>query len=73
MGTLELWDFYLDVNMVVLLIISIGLAVDFSAHVGYTFLTITGKKNGETTEALLPYLSGRGLLKYDIFYLYVCS
>ena len=52
MGTLELWDFYLDVNMVVLLIISIGLAVDFSAHVGYTFLTITGKKKGDTTEAV---------------------
>ena len=36
----------MDVNMVVLLIISIGLAVDFSAHIGYTFMTVSGTKNG---------------------------
>lgn len=42
MGSLHFWDFYMDVNMVVLLIISIGLAVDFSAHIGYTFMTVSG-------------------------------
>ena len=36
----------MDVNMVVLLIISIGLAVDFSAHIGYTFMTVSGTNYG---------------------------
>ena len=36
----------MDVNMVVLLIISIGLAVDFSAHIGYTFMTVSGTRYG---------------------------
>lgn len=44
MGSLHFWDFYMDVNMVVLLIISIGLAVDFSAHIGYTFMTVSGSR-----------------------------
>ena len=47
MGFLNFWGFYLDVNMVVLLIISIGLAVDFSAHIGYTFMTISGSRKGK--------------------------
>ncbi|XP_052790875.1 patched domain-containing protein 3-like isoform X1 [Mya arenaria] len=52
MGTLELWGFYLDVNMVVLLIISIGLAVDFSAHIGYTFMTLTGTRKERATHTI---------------------
>ena len=47
MGSLHFWDFYMDVNMVVLLIISIGLAVDFSAHIGYTFMTVSGSRYGK--------------------------
>lgn len=52
MGTLHFWDFYLDVNLVVLLIISIGLAVDFCAPVGYTFMTVTGTRNERTRKTL---------------------
>ncbi|XP_060594980.1 NPC intracellular cholesterol transporter 1-like isoform X2 [Ruditapes philippinarum] len=52
MGCLHFWDFYLDVNLVVLLIISIGLAVDFSAHVGYTFMTVTGTRKERATSTL---------------------
>ncbi|KAL4218800.1 Patched domain-containing protein 3 [Mactra antiquata] len=52
MGSLYFWDFYLDVNLVVLLIISIGLAVDFSAHIGYTFMTLTGTKKERATNTL---------------------
>lgn len=52
MGSIHFWDFYLDVNMVVLLIISIGLAVDFSAHIGYTFMTITGSRKDRAVHTL---------------------
>ncbi|KAH3797093.1 hypothetical protein DPMN_150668 [Dreissena polymorpha] len=52
MGTLQYWGFYLDVNLVVLLIISIGMAVDYSAHIGYTFMTLTGTRKERASNTL---------------------
>ena len=47
----------MDVNMVVLLIISIGLAVDFSAHIGYTFMTVSGSRYGTLGVCVATILS----------------
>ncbi|KAL3872329.1 hypothetical protein ACJMK2_040260 [Sinanodonta woodiana] len=51
-GTLHFIGFTLEQNMVILLVFSIGLSVDFSAHFGYMFLTVKGSRNFRTKESL---------------------
>jgi len=45
-GTMQFWDISIDTASSVLLILCFGLAVDYSAHVGHTFMTHTGSRNG---------------------------
>ncbi|KAK3605298.1 hypothetical protein CHS0354_001415 [Potamilus streckersoni] len=51
-GTLHFIGFTLEQNMVILLVFSIGLSVDFSAHFGYMFLTVKGSRNFRAKESL---------------------
>ena len=45
-GTLQFWNVTIDTASSILIILSVGLAVDYSAHVGHTFMTISGDKEG---------------------------
>lgn len=45
-GTLYFWGLTIDTVTSVMLILAIGLAIDYSAHVGHTFMTINGTRNG---------------------------
>ncbi|VDI74655.1 Hypothetical predicted protein, partial [Mytilus galloprovincialis] len=44
-GTLYFWDVTIDTASSILLTLSVGLAVDYSAHIGHTYMTILGDKN----------------------------
>ena len=40
------WGLTIDTVTTVCLILAIGLAVDYSAHIGHSFMTVTGSRNG---------------------------
>lgn len=52
-GAMELWGLTIDTVTSVQLIVAIGLAVDYSAHVGHTFMTIAGKRNERAKNTLI--------------------
>ncbi|XP_052274727.1 patched domain-containing protein 3-like isoform X2 [Dreissena polymorpha] len=52
-GTMQFWDISIDTASSVLLILCVGLAVDYSAHVGHTFMTHIGSKNERTMKTLV--------------------
>ena len=37
----------IDVVTSLILILAIGMSVDYAAHVGHTFMTLTGTRDGE--------------------------
>jgi Niemann-Pick C1 protein len=43
MGFMHFWGLTIDVVSSIIVIISIGLCVDYSAHIAHTFLTMKGK------------------------------
>lgn len=45
-GSLQFWGVTVDTASSILLTLSVGLAVDYSAHVGHTFMTISGPRSG---------------------------
>ena len=45
-GTLQFWGVTIDTASSVLLILCFGLAVDYCAHVGHSFMTVVGTRNG---------------------------
>ncbi|XP_052073825.1 NPC1-like intracellular cholesterol transporter 1 isoform X1 [Mytilus californianus] len=51
-GTLYFWDVTIDTASSILLTLSVGLAVDYSAHIGHTYMTIIGEKNERPIKAL---------------------
>lgn len=46
-GMMHFWGLTIDTLTSILLILSIGLAIDYSAHVGHTFMTVAGSRNGK--------------------------
>lgn len=42
-----MWGITIDITTSILLTLSVGLAVDYSAHIGHTFMTISGSRNGQ--------------------------
>lgn len=44
-GTLYLWGINIETTSCVILTISVGLVVDYSVHIGHTFMTVAGEKN----------------------------
>ena len=63
-GMMHLWGLTVDTVTSIMLIIAIGLAVDYSAHIGHCFMTISGERNGKLQShanlnfILLPEISG---------------
>lgn len=48
-GTMYFWGVTIDTASSILLTLCVGLAVDYSAHIGHTFMTVSGAKNGTST------------------------
>ncbi|KAJ8305670.1 hypothetical protein KUTeg_016215 [Tegillarca granosa] len=46
-GFMQFWGLTIDTVTSNLLILAIGLTVDFSAHIGYCFMTLKGTRNGK--------------------------
>ncbi|KAH9519679.1 hypothetical protein Btru_003303 [Bulinus truncatus] len=51
-GVLEVWGTTIDTASSILLTLSVGLAVDYSAHIGHTFMTIRGNRHDRTLLSL---------------------
>lgn len=45
-GTLQFWDVTIDTASSILITLCVGLAVDYSAHVGHMFMTLLGSREG---------------------------
>ncbi|WAR23982.1 PTHD3-like protein [Mya arenaria] len=75
-GTMQFWDISIDTASSVLLILCFGLAVDYSAHVGHTFMTHTGSRNERTKKTLVhigPAVFSGGFSTFLAFLLLVNS
>jgi len=46
-GLMYFWNLSIDTVTCIQLVLAIGLAVDYSAHIGHTFMTVTGTRNGK--------------------------
>ncbi|KAK3091271.1 hypothetical protein FSP39_018506 [Pinctada imbricata] len=61
-GMMHLWGLTVDTVTSINLIIAIGLAVDYSAHIGHCFMTISGERNDRVKATLVeigaPVFSG---------------
>ena len=55
-GTLQFWGVTIEISSSILIILCVGLAVDYSAHVGHTFMTMAGNKQGEYLNPLPDHL-----------------
>nr|KAG5711759.1 hypothetical protein BaRGS_023523 [Batillaria attramentaria] len=51
-GTMHLWGLTIDTVTTIILILAIGLAVDYSAHIGHMFMTVTGTRSERVKETL---------------------
>lgn len=40
------WNLTIDTVTCIQLVLAIGLAVDYSAHIGHSYMTVTGDRNG---------------------------
>ncbi|KAJ8305668.1 hypothetical protein KUTeg_016213 [Tegillarca granosa] len=45
-GFMHFWGLTIDTVTCILLILAIGLAVDYSAHIGHCFMTLKGSRDG---------------------------
>lgn len=44
---MHFWGLTIDTVTCIQLVLAIGLAVDYSAHIGHTYMTIAGTRNGK--------------------------
>ncbi|KAK7483450.1 hypothetical protein BaRGS_00025249 [Batillaria attramentaria] len=51
-GSLQFWGTTIDTASSILLTLCVGLAVDYSAHIGHTFMTISGPRTERTIATL---------------------
>ncbi|KAL4236282.1 Patched domain-containing protein 3 [Mactra antiquata] len=75
-GTMQFWDISVDTASSVILILCFGLAVDYSAHVGHSFMTHTGTKNERARKTLVsigPAVFSGGFSTFLAFLLLVNS
>ena len=45
-GTMHFWGLNIDTLTTVVLVVAVGLAVDYSSHIGHTFMVVTGTNTG---------------------------
>ncbi|GFO48112.1 patched domain-containing protein 3 [Plakobranchus ocellatus] len=51
-GTMQFWGLTIEGVTSIVLLLSIGLAVDYSAHIGHMFMTVVGTRQNRTKETL---------------------
>lgn len=51
-GSMHFWGLTIDTVTTIILILAIGLAVDYSAHIGHMFMTVTGTRSDRVQETL---------------------
>nr|XP_002739466.1 PREDICTED: protein patched homolog 1-like [Saccoglossus kowalevskii] len=51
-GMMYVWGLTIDTVTTINLILAVGLAVDYAAHIGHSFMTITGSRNDRTRQTL---------------------
>ncbi|KAL4236787.1 Patched domain-containing protein 3 [Mactra antiquata] len=51
-GTLQFWGVTIDTASSILIILCVGLAVDYSAHIGHMFMTISGNREDRAKTTL---------------------
>ncbi|XP_005098950.1 protein patched homolog 1 isoform X2 [Aplysia californica] len=51
-GSMHFWGLTVDTVTSIILILSIGLAVDYSAHIGHMFMTVVGTRTARTKETV---------------------
>ena len=59
MGYMHFWDLTIDTVTTIILVLSIGITVDYSAHIGHAFMAARkGDKNGKDmfTNSILSLL-----------------
>lgn len=73
---MHLWGLSINIVSCINLVIAIGLAVDYSAHIGHCFMTFVGDRNGKHTpnvSFLTIWLNFGYLLKTCMTRLRVCK
>ncbi|CAG0920738.1 unnamed protein product, partial [Notodromas monacha] len=71
-GTMHFWGLTLDTVSCVILVIAIGLCVDYSAHMGHTFMTLAGDRKTRvrvTIEEIGPAVFHGGFSTFIAFVL----
>ena len=58
-----LWGLTIDTVTCIQLVLAIGLAVDYSAHIGHTFMTVTGSRDGKPLSCDLMNKLPQALIK----------
>ena len=58
-GSMHFWGLTIDTVTTIILILAIGLAVDYSAHVGHMFMTVTGTRAGQSQTGRQQTQTGR--------------
>ncbi|KAK7100605.1 patched domain-containing protein 3-like [Littorina saxatilis] len=51
-GSMHFWGLTIDTVTCIILIVAIGLAVDYSAHIGHMFMTVTGTRAERVKETI---------------------
>lgn len=52
-GLMYYWDLTIDVVSTIILVIGVGLSVDYASHVGHAYLVQTGSSNGNNISCKL--------------------
>ncbi|CAG7727935.1 unnamed protein product [Allacma fusca] len=52
-GSMHFWNLTIDTVSCIDLVLAIGLCVDYSAHIGHSFMTVIGTRNERSKQALI--------------------
>ena len=47
MGTIHFWGLTIDIVTTMFLVLAVGLSVDYSSHIGHTFMITSGTRKGK--------------------------
>ena len=47
MGTIHFWGLTIDIVTTMFLVLAVGLSVDYSSHIGHTFMIRSGTRKGK--------------------------
>ena len=47
MGTIHFWGLTIDIVTTMFLVLAVGLSVDYSSHIGHTFIIRSGTRKGK--------------------------